>query len=306
MMSILHFRNARIVIVGGCGFIGRHLVKRVLELGANVWIINRGVCHRMNFPGLPSNRLRILKFSVSNEIKLQQLFLKIKPHFIFNLAAMLNRDKDLSIFHELLDTHVIGVKNIINAILKSSFPSRLIQIGTVNESAGEKLPSPYVLTKFYATKLTKYACEEFGLDAIIVRFPLVYGPGQRNGMLVPDLITSCLNKKDFWMTSGKQSRDFIFVEDAVEGMIKASQKPELKGEILHLGSGEPVAVRKVATIINKLLGNPIKIFFGQISTRSAEDKKYVNSIKKAQKTLSWSPKISLIVGLKKTIEWHTV
>jgi len=137
-----------------------------------------------------------------------------------------------------------------------------------------------------------------------VRPSVVYGPAQDFQMFVPSLIRSCLEKKDFDMTSGEQTRDFVFVEDLIEGMLIAAQAPLDKGEIINLGSGKEIPMKEVAVAVNEMMGSPMRLRFGAIPLRDNEIMRYRLDVARAKARLAWEPKVDLKQGLTKTIDWY--
>ena len=305
-------RGARIFVTGGCGFIGSHFVKRCLAAGADVLVLKtpESDCDRL---ADSQDRIRFARGSITDAAAVRAAIEPFRPQFAVHLAALLNRRAPED-FGDLLTVHVDGTRTLFEALENSPGLERVLTLGTMEECAGNSPPfredqretpaSPYALTKHIAVKLAEYAGRHGGLPTIVLRPSTVYGPGQAEGMLIPNCIRACLAGKDFPMTSGAQTRDFLFVDDLVDAMVAALSAPLPAGTIIHVGSGKEVAVREVAERINDLCGNPIVIQFGARPLRPGEPKRAFFDISRARQLLPWEPRTPLPDGLAATVRWY--
>ncbi len=293
---MLMFKNRRILITGGNGFIGTHLAARCKKEGGKVFIIDRKTS------------------SITDKIKLHSIVKKIRPHVVFHLAALINRSRAPELLTEMYDVHVNGTKNLIEALQGDPDLQMMIYLGTMEEYGTGKAPfreeqeeapvSPYSLTKTLATKIVQHYAKHESFPAVVVRPSLVYGPGQKSDMFIPSVIRSCLLKKDFSMTLGEQTRDFVYITDLIDALLKIVRMPKLRGEIINIGSGKEVAIKKVAVLINKLLDNPVTIKCGAVPYRKDENMHMWLDSGKARSKLKWKPKVPLEEGLITTIASH--
>jgi UDP-glucose 4-epimerase len=118
------------------------------------------------------------------------------------------------------------------------------------------------------------------------------------------IIIRALKGDTLEMTSGRQTREFNYVEDLAEGFLAAATVPDIEGEIINLGCGEEVSVRELAATILDLLGNPVTAEFGAIEHRPTEIWRMYGDSTKARTMLGWKPSHSLAEGLEKTIAWY--
>lgn len=305
--------NKRIFITGGCGFIGSHLVKRCIQLGAHVGVLAypKDSCWRLKEV---RSKIKIFETSIMEGGKLVILIQKFRPQLVFHLAALLRRERSFKLIEELQRVHVEGTWHVLNALVENADLNRFIHMGTSEEYGNGKAPfredqreipvSPYSLTKIIATKMVEYLAREGALPAVIVRPSLIYGPAQNFGMLIPDIIRACIEKKDFPMTSGNQTKDFLFVDDFIEGLLLAAQTPGIDGEIINLGSGKETPVREVAAMAIETLRNPIKIRLGAIPHRKGEGMHSWLDVSKTKRMLGWEGRTDLKEGLKRTSAWY--
>ena len=143
--------------------------------------------------------------------------------------------------------------------------------------------------------------KKYKFPVTVLRFYQVFGHKQDLNRFIPILIKACINNEKFPCSNGTQLRDFLYVDDAVEAILKSLQNKSAKGEIINIGSGNPRMIRKIIEDINITLrgGHPL---FGKIKLRKDEMLKMYPNINKARKKINWIPKISFNNGLKKTIK----
>ena len=130
---------------------------------------------------------------------------------------------------------------------------------------------------------------------------MVYGPGQLDNRLIPYVILNCLKNNSFKNSKGIQLRDFLFIDDAVNSIMKCLKNKKSNGHIINICSGKPVKIKSIVLRINKIIkkGRPL---FGKIKLRPDEPLKLYSNNRKARKFLNWMPKVSLNDGLNRTIK----
>lgn len=310
------FSGKKILITGGSGFIGSHAAEYFISRGAEVLIISeRKDSSEDRIDGLLKNpRVHYRECSVTDTEAVRALIKESCPEYVIHCAAKLTRTTPFSLMQELYEVNVRGTQNLVQSLLGNKHLKRFVHIGTIEECAGGEAPfdeknreipvSPYSLTKLAATKMVEYASRREGFPGIVIRPTVVYGPSQKEGMFIPDMIHSCLRKEDFSMTGGTQTRDFLFVGDLVGAIAAALTSEQSVGEIFHIGSGESVPVREVALRINELMGGAIRLNIGALEMGQRNTADYSVNIRKARKLFGWKPEVSLDEGLLKTIRWY--
>jgi len=131
-----------------------------------------------------------------------------------------------------------------------------------------------------------------------------YGPMQSPDRVVPEIITRALQGQPLKMTQGTQTREFNFVEDLVDGMVRAASADGIDGELFNLGCGREVSIRDLASLVLERMGDPIQAEFGALPERPIEIPRMYADSSKATKRLGWQPVTSLEAGLDRTIEWY--
>ena len=293
-----------ILIAGGTGFIGFHLAKKCLNLKWSVTSISTSIPTK-------KRKLKNVKYKLCDISNKSKLLKKIKPNYdyVVNLAGHVDHSHRI----KTMKSHYDGFKNLTYLFLNSNI-KRFVQIGSCVEYGKIKSPqheknindktfSIYGNAKLLSTKLSQNLYKKFNFPITVLRLYLVYGPHQDINRVIPITIQNSIKNKKFDCSNGLQLRDFTYVDDVVAAIIKTLKNEDSPGQIINIGQGKPLLVKDVINKICKLLdsGRPQ---FGKIRLRKDEIKDLHPSIAKAKKVLNWTPKIEIIPGLKKTINYY--
>ena len=293
--------NKTILVVGGSGFIGYHLIKFFLNKNWRVYSLS------LNYPKQFRKLKKVIYFK-GDIAKLNQIvFLhKLKVDYVINCGGYVDHSNKKRTYK----THVIGCKNLVKIFIKKKIRA-FIQIGSSAEYGAAKSPqsenSKTITTGSYGkNKLTaaKFLQNlKIFFPYIIIRPYQIYGPYQDNNRLIPFIINSCLENKKFPCTSGVQSRDFLYIDDFINSINKCLDSKKSYKEIFNIGLGKPITIKELIIKIRKKIksGDPQ---FGKILMRNFEQKKVYPSIKKALRYFNWKPKVNLDKGLNKTIKFY--
>lgn len=304
----LKIKNKKILITGANGFIGRRLTDFLLELGAVV----------ATFDIVPINGRRP-DMAIMGDLRDRSLvydtLAKIRPEIVYHLAAMKDRSIGLTDFQNLLDVNLIGSMNLFTAIKEVGSVRRIVVVATAEEYGHNPCPfketmrelpvSAYSFSKMCMTRLCETLYNLHGMPFVMLRPTLAYGPGQAIDMFIPSLIDSLLKGQFFAMTPGEQSRDFVYIDDLVDALLKAAAIEEINGMIFNIGSGTPVQLSEVARMIGSMTGKEKLLKIGEKNYRCGEIMDYYVDTAKAKKLLGWKPITTLDVGLQMTIESFT-
>lgn len=303
--------DKRILITGANGFIGTHLLNRIKNSGNSIAAIYYG-----DIPPKFDDVILSVEANITDENAVDTLVKDFKPEIVFHLAALLGAERSYEFASKVLHTNVLGTNNILKS-LGTNCPEvkRIVLMGTSEEYGNsDVLPftedhpsqpvSPYSTSKAAATQFALLYNKLFKLPVVILRPFIVYGPGQSPHMMIPDLIKCGIEGKDFAMTNGEQTRDFLFVDDLIDALLSAAVSPAASGEIINICSGTERTVREAAQLIHHLLNTEMKLLLGAIPYRENEVWRLYGSNKKAKKILGWEPKISFEEGLIRTISWY--
>ena len=298
-------KKKTILIAGGTGFIGYHLAKKCVQKNWNVTSISKNKPKKKRY-------LKKVKYIIGDVSKLN--FIKktiVKDYnYVVNLSGYVDHSSKVSRKKIIFNSHYTGCKNMVDVLSEKKIES-FVQIGTGNEYGNSSSPqsekiscnpkTAYAKAKLLSTKYLIKCFEEKNFPGTILRIYQVYGPKQDQNRFIPNIIEGCRKNINFPCSKGDQSRDFLFVSDAVEAIIKSLIIKKSNGNIINIGQGKAVKIKKIIILIKNIFkkGNPI---FGAIKMRSDELKTIYPNIKKAKKILGWTPKVSLKNGIKKSIK----
>jgi len=307
-MEIEKHDYEKLLVVGGSGFIGQHVVRKCLDFGFLVTVLSKNNC-------LPSKRLKGVEYITVDITKKEDLLFKLKDksfQYVLNLGGYVNHTNYSDGGSEVFGVHFTGTINLVNCINKTNLQS-FIQIGSSdeygnniapqNESQREMPISPYSFAKASATHFLQmlHRTEEF--PAVILRPFLVYGAGQDDKRFIPQIIQGCINNNKFPVSAGEQLRDFCYIDDVVDVILLALINKNIYGEVINIASGMPVSIKEVVTLIKSLIGSGSPQF-GVVPYRNNENMALYADISKAKRVLGWSPKVNLVDGLKKIIKQY--
>ena len=295
--------NNNILIVGGTGFIGYHLAKRSLKKGWTVTSISSKAPKKKRY--LPK-----VKYLLCDITKKKALRRNIQKQFkyVVNLGGYVDHSNKEKTFQ----SHYIGCKNLTEIFLKKA-PKAFIQIGSSIEYGNAKSPqkenfrcnpkSVYGKAKLLASRhlLNLFKKQEF--PSTVLRLYQAYGPRQDLNRFIPIIISGCIKNKQFPCSKGNQLRDFLYVDDVVNAILKSLTNKNARGQIINIGSGKPRKIRNVVEQVKKISkgGYPQ---YGKFKLRKFEILKLYPDIQKAKNKINWSPKISFEKGIKSTIKFY--
>ena len=300
----------KILIIGGSGFIGSHLVKRALSLEWSV--VSLGLSY--NKPNYHEGEYDHFCVNLNDYKALRQVIDGKSFDYVINCGGYIDHRDFGNGGEEIFSTHFNGLLNLISILDKAKI-IKFINIGSSDEYGSSPAPqredsreqpiSPYSLAKVSSSHLLKMLNLSEDFPATTIRLFLVYGPQQGKKRFIPSIIDGCLKNEIFPCSLGNQLRDFCFIDDIVNGVFSALSNSKTDGEVLNLASGNAVKIRDVVERVQSIIGNG-RPQFGKIPFRAGEAKELYANINKAKTMLDWEPKISLEEGLQKTIDWYRI
>ncbi len=290
-----------ILVVGGTGFIGYHLLKSLRKKN-KVFSLSKNKPKKIR-------KLKSVNYifcDISKKNKLSKLLKKKSFDYIINLGGYVDHsNKSLT-----LRSHYYGCKNLVD-IFKNKKIKLFIQIGSSLEYGKNDSPHTetlkckpsaiYGISKYKSSKYILESDKDNSFPYVILRLYQIYGPNQSINRLIPIVIKSCIKDKKFNCSSGIQKRDFLYVDDFISLINKLIiSKKKIKG-IYNVGSGKPTSVRKTIEFIRQEIkkGKPN---FGKITMRKDESLNYYPSLKKIKRIINWKARTSFKTGLRKTIK----
>jgi nucleoside-diphosphate-sugar epimerase len=299
----------RVLITGGSGFIGACLTRHLIAAGHDVHLVLRPEARTWRLVGLDDQYTRHVA-DLRDAASLRRAVQACQPEVIYHLATHGGypdqRDRGT-----ILATNLQGTANVLDALAGHDYRA-LVHTGSSSEYGHKDQPmreddllqprSDYAVTKAAATLLCQ--AEAFrGAPVCTVRVFSAYGPWEEPSRLVPYVMNCCVRGETPRVTTGRQPRDFIHVDDVVGLLITAAHHPQVRGQILNAGTGRPQTVRDMVETIVAASGARVRPEYGSQAMRQDEPACWVASIERTRELTGWRPRLSLEEGVRRLWRW---
>lgn len=305
---IMPLKNKRVLVTGAEGFIGRRLCKSLFDKEAKLFGISRCVTESKYLT-------EQYEVDISNAPAIKKIINSVQPEYVVHLAASKNRGVDGAAFREGYGTNLIGSLNVIDACQSIPVLAKFVSLGTTDEYGKLQVPfkesykeapnSAYGASKLAVTDLLRALSRSNGFPSVILRPTIVYGPGQDSSMFLPALVRALVENKNFDMSLGEQTRDFVYIDDLVEAIIMALVAPVFCGDVINISSGRPIRIDALAKMTAAMLGNDAykRLRLGSIEYRTGDVMQYWASNELAKASLGWAPVVPLEDGIERTVNY---
>jgi len=309
-------RGRRVLVTGACGFIGSHLVERLVREGARVTAFVRYTSR--GDIGL----LRFASAEVRDEIAVVAGDLRDADavrgacrgqDLVFHLGALIAIPYSYVHPREVVETNVLGTLNVLEGA-RAHGVSRVVHTSTsevygtaervpIGEDHPRAAQSPYAASKTGADQIARSYHRSFGTPVATLRPFNTYGPRQSDRAVIPTIIAQALASDRVRLGSLTPTRDLTFVSDTVEGFVRCASAPGAVGEEINLGTGTEITIGALAERIIALVGRPVRITREKARVRPAksEVERLISDYGKAKRILGWKPAVPLDRGLRETI-----
>jgi len=324
-----------ILITGGCGFIGSHFVDSWLQRSAEPLINLDKLTYAADLAVVNVHKERgiLVEGSINDAALVNDLMVKHKPRAVINFAAETHVDRSISAPADFIETNINGVLCLLMAARdywaglagQSADGFVFLQIST-DEVYGSLAPedapsiesaqilpnSPYSASKASSDLLARAFHKTYGLPVIISRCSNNFGPGQNSEKFIPTIVRSLANARKVPIYGhGRQSRDWLFVEDHIEAIHQILEKGKI-GEIYNIGAGNELENINLVRLIFKSMRAsdliPSKQGFDDlvdfVSDRPGHDQRYALNSEKLFAATSWQPRHGFNQALAKTVQWY--
>ena len=296
----------RALVTGGCGFIGSHLVEKLIKLNYEVIIIDNLSTGRLENINNFKNKCKFYKVDITNIKQIDKHFKNVDV--VFHCAALADIVPSIQNPENYYNSNVTGSLNVISSCIKHKVKKIIYTASSSCYGISKKIPTkekekinpeyPYALTKYLGEQIILHWSKVYKIKSISLRLFNVYGPRSRTSGTYGAMFGIFLAQKIFSQPftvvgNGEQKRDFTYISDIVEVLIKAS-KSNLTQEIFNIGSGRSVSVNYIVKLLN---GKKIRI-----PKRPGEPEITFADISKVKKKLKWKPKIKIENGIKLLLE----
>jgi len=303
-----------ILITGATGFIGSHLVERLIkEKKHKLIIIKRKTSNIWRIKEFID---KCLVYDYEDFVDLENIFKENKIDLIIHLAAKyVKQENDMNEINEMINTNIsfpctllyysyrYGVKYFINT--GTCFEYKLGN-KKIDEKQEYKPFNFYASTKLAFEEILRYYSFNKDVKAITLKLFYPYGEKDNNNKLIPFLIKNIIHNKEIFLTKGEQQLDYTYIEDVIDAYIKSIDfiKKIKNYEVFNIGSGKAITIKKIVNYLFKLSQKKPVIFFDKIPYSLNEIMFLEANNKKAKKLLKWKPKYSIYDGLKKIYNFY--
>jgi len=307
-----------VLVTGAGGFIGSHLVERLVQEGAEVRAFVRynsrgdlGLLRQL--PPVTRSKLTVISGNLIDADAVRQAVKGVDT--VFHLGALVSIPYSYLHPREVVETNIMGTLNVLMAAREYQ-TRRVVQTSTsevygsahyipIDESHPMQGQSPYSASKIGADRIAESFTRAFELPLTTLRPFNTYGPRQSARAVIPTIITQALTTDEVYLGSLAPCRDFTFVSDTVDGFLKTAVAEKSVGEEINIGSGIMISVGELAKRIFDLIGKNPRIIQEERRQRPSKSEvmRLQASAKKAAELLQWKPKVSLEDGLRITIKW---
>lgn len=313
-------REKKVLVTGSDGFIGSHLVERLVELGANVrafvlynswnsigWLSDTPVDVRSAielFPGDIRDAERVRRAVSGCE-------------YVFHLSSLIAIPYSYHAPRSYVETNVIGALNVLEACRASRSLVRLLHTSTSEVyGTAQRIPideehplvgqSPYSASKIAADQLACSFHRSFGLPAVIARPFNTFGPRQTARAVIPTIAAQLLSGcRELKIGALSPTRDFNYVADTVEGMIALACCQEAEGQVVNIGTGKEWSIEEASRMLMNVCGCDVPISSEEERLRpsKSEVNRLVADNRRIRQLTAWEPRVSFEEGLRRTVEW---
>jgi len=305
--------DEKILVTGGTGFIGVHLLRALCASGLRPSALTRKRETLKSLADDLKEQVRWTELDLRDGEAVQHFIQAERPDVIFHLAGTRGRGSQEESARLCAELNVRATANVLEAA-KSAGVRRVILVGSADEYGRQAGPlkesldlqptSVYGDSKAEATLLARKMFEEEAVPVVILRPFTVYGPQQPREMFVAEAVECAVSGMPFKMSEGTQKRDLIFVDDVIGALLAAASAQQLEGEVINIGSGEAESLRDVAQLIWDISGSRAPLLIGARTATEQETHDTWADITLAQQILDWEPRVTLEEGLRATIDWQ--
>jgi NAD dependent epimerase/dehydratase len=310
--------GSRVLVTGAGGFIGGHLVERLVRDGAKVKALvrynsrnERGTLDWFDPAAVREAEVVLGDLrdfeSVENAVAGTEVILHLGAQIAIPYSYVNPRD--------FFETNVLGTFNVAQAALRAGI-KRLVHTSTsevygtarqvpITEDHPIEPQSPYAASKVGADKLIDSYHRAFELPATVLRPFNTYGAHQSARAVIPTIVSQALEVDTLRLGSLDPRRDLTYVSDTVDGFVKAATSPETIGRTVQLGTEHDVSVRDIVDTVGQLLGKELNVETdpARVRPEASEVMRLISSPALAKELMGWTPQVSLREGLERTIEW---
>ena len=308
--STLEDKN--ILVTGGCGFIGSEVTKQLSEHGANITVIDNLSSGKEEYiQKIP--RVELIKSDLSQISSFKSILEGMD--YVINLAALPFIPDSYYMPMKFFEFNVNSTIALALEVVKQKNIKKFIHISSSEIYGSAKyipmdenhptLPqSTYAVSKLAADRVVFTMYKEHGLPAVIIRPFNSFGPNITQPYIIPEIISQMLkNNKKISLGNVNSKRDLTYVSDTAKGIISSLTAEGVVGETINVGSQRSVSIKELVNMISEILEKDVEIEIDASRMRPFDVETLVCNYDRANRLLGWTPQVSIMDGLKKTVDW---
>lgn len=304
--------TGRFLVTGGAGFIGSHIVERLVHDGARVRVVDNLSTGRIERLGQLLSAIEFVEGDLANESTANEAVDGMD--FVVHQAAIPSVQRSLSDPIATNRSNVVGTLNLLESCRRARVRRFVYAASSSAYGNTEVLPkqedmtpnpmSPYALQKYVGERYCKLYYELYGLETISLRYFNVFGPGQdphsEYSAVIPRFINCLLNDQPITIYGdGEQSRDFTFIENVVEANMLALNAAAVGGQMCNVGCGERISLNRLVHLLERQIGRSARVI--RVEPKLGDVRHSLADVGRARALLNYQPKIAVEEGLRRTI-----
>jgi len=304
--------NGKFLVTGGAGFIGSHIVERLVQDGAQVRVVDNLSTGRIERLRHLLSAIEFVEGDLANESTAAEAVDGMD--FVVHQAAIpsvqrslsdpiaTNRSNVVGTLNLLEGCRRVGVRRFVYAASSSAYGNT--EVLPKHEDMAPNPMSPYALQKYVGERYCKLYFELYGLETISLRYFNVFGPGQdpysEYSAVIPKFITCLLNNQPITIYGdGEQSRDFTFIENVVEANMLALSAAAVGGQMCNVGCGERISLNRLVALLEREIGSRARVI--RVEPKLGDVRHSLADVDRARAILNYQPKIGVEEGLRRTV-----
>ena len=303
---------SRILITGAPWFVGANLAHRLILSGADVSLFVQPKVDMWRLGGI-KKKCAVLSIDLTRADVVTRAVHRLRPDVVYHVATHDSSLKQEEAEH-MMAFDVLGTVNLLEALRHVGTARRIISVGSVveydqnvrhiQEDTLLCASSAYGASKASQSFFTEYYARLYKMPIVIVRPTHLYGPFEDQRRLVPAAILAYMRATPLTLSSPNACMDYLFVEDAVDAFLAASEHVQESGEIINIGSGKEYSNKEVVAVVRHCIGTRVPLAWGALDGRAWDSsRRHAYDIKKAKSALGWEPRHTVEEGLARTIVW---
>ncbi|MFX0205769.1 MAG: GDP-mannose 4,6-dehydratase [Candidatus Hodarchaeota archaeon] len=304
--------HKRILVTGGIGFIGSHLVRKLANIDNEMLIFDNYFTGKEYFVSESKDKIKIFKGDLRNPQDVEKSVLDFKPGLVFHLAALHYIPYCNQNPIETIDVNVAGTENLLQTCKKYGRLEKFLFTSSAavypifdNANVENSIIAAtdiYGNTKYFGEHLVRTFYEETGISCYVARLFNVFGTNETNPHVIPAILDQLIDSTSIQLGNLEPKRDYIFVEDVADALIEITDKCSKSLDVFNVGSGKEYSVYELLETIENICQIKIEITKSTKRTRKSDRLHLLADISKIKNEIGWQPKFDLPNGLKTIIE----